>query len=207
MAGKKTDVIVNVEDRRRASSTVGVSTDFGANGFFRRSSLNLFDDLAGLCANSMSQRQQLVPIAFLNPRFLPRWRQRTRRTFTRSTRRFDLHALLPFGIRQELRDGSDRRSGIPSTSSDEQGRAKSSHFSAETNRRSAARSQYVFFPFSIRGRAGSYIRACDQELLIPYSPIRTSDWCPLYSTRARTASSSTDPRSHCEGEPGEPCAI
>lgn len=69
-----TDVIVNVEEQaaRILSYGGGFSTDLGASGFVDIRHFNLLGNLwQGGARMRMSQRQQLVQLDFLNPRFLP----------------------------------------------------------------------------------------------------------------------------------------
>lgn len=68
-----TDVIVNVEEQaaRILSYGGGVSTDVGASGFVDLRHFNLLGNLwQGGARVRMSQRQQLVQLDFLNPRFM-----------------------------------------------------------------------------------------------------------------------------------------
>ncbi len=70
---RATDIIVNVEEQaqRILSYGGGLSTDLGASGFVDIRHLNLFGRLwQGGARVKMSQRQQLVQIDFLNPRFI-----------------------------------------------------------------------------------------------------------------------------------------
>ena len=71
---RATDVIVSVEEQapRILSYGGGFSTDVGASGFVDIRHFNLLGNLwQGGARVRMSQRQQLVQLDFLNPRFLP----------------------------------------------------------------------------------------------------------------------------------------
>ncbi len=68
-----TDVIVNLEEQpsRLLSYGGGFSTDLGLSGFFDIRHVNLFGNLwQGGARVKVSQRQQLVQLDFINPRFL-----------------------------------------------------------------------------------------------------------------------------------------
>ena len=68
-----TDVIVNVEEQpsRLISYGGGYSTDLGLSGFFDIRHVNLFGNLwQGGARVKVSQKQQLVQLDFINPRFL-----------------------------------------------------------------------------------------------------------------------------------------
>ncbi|MBA3351136.1 MAG: BamA/TamA family outer membrane protein, partial [Blastocatellia bacterium] len=70
---RATDIIVNVEEQaqRILSYGGGLSTDLGASGFVDIRHLNLLGRLwQGGARVKMSQRQQLIQIDFLNPRFI-----------------------------------------------------------------------------------------------------------------------------------------
>lgn len=67
------EVVVNLEEQPPRILTYGggYSTDFGATGFFDIRDVNLFGKLyQGGARVRMSQRQQLVQLDFLNPRFI-----------------------------------------------------------------------------------------------------------------------------------------
>lgn len=67
------EVVVNLEEQPPRIITYGggYSTDFGATGFFDIRDVNLFGKLRqGGARVRMSQRQQLVQLDFLNPRFI-----------------------------------------------------------------------------------------------------------------------------------------
>lgn len=69
-----TDVIVSVEEQppRLMSYGGGYSTDLGFSGFFDIRHVNLFGNLwQGGARARMSQRQQLVQVDFIDPRFIP----------------------------------------------------------------------------------------------------------------------------------------
>jgi outer membrane protein insertion porin family len=71
---RATDVIVSVEEQaaRILSYGGGFSTDLGASGFVDIRHFNLLGNLwQGGARVRMSQKQQLVQLDFLNPRFLP----------------------------------------------------------------------------------------------------------------------------------------
>lgn len=71
---RATDVIVSVEEQapRILSYGGGFSTDVGASGFVDIRHFNLLGNLwQGGARVRMSQRQQLVQLDFLNPRFIP----------------------------------------------------------------------------------------------------------------------------------------
>lgn len=68
-----TDVVVNVEEQpaRLISYGGGFSTDLGLSGFFDIRHVNLFGNLwQGGARVKVSQKQQLVQLDFINPRFL-----------------------------------------------------------------------------------------------------------------------------------------
>lgn len=68
-----TDIIVSVEEQPMRLMTYGggYSTDFGLSGFFDIRHVNLFGNLwQGGSRVKISQRQQLVQLDFVNPRFL-----------------------------------------------------------------------------------------------------------------------------------------
>jgi outer membrane protein insertion porin family len=68
-----TDIIVSVEEQapRLLSYGGGFSTDLGANGFFDIRHVNLLGNLwQGGARISWSQRQQLIQLNFINPRFI-----------------------------------------------------------------------------------------------------------------------------------------
>ena len=68
-----TDVIVNLEEQpsRLLSYGGGFSTDLGLSGFFDIRNVNLFGNLwQGGARVKVSQKQQLVQLDFINPRFL-----------------------------------------------------------------------------------------------------------------------------------------
>lgn len=68
------DVVVNLEEQpsRLISYGGGFSTDLGLSGFFDIRHLNLFGNLwQGGARVKVSQRQQLVQLDFIHPRFLP----------------------------------------------------------------------------------------------------------------------------------------
>src|SRR6185503_2248678 len=70
---RATDIIVNVEEQaaRILSYGGGVSTDVGASGFVDIRHFNFLGNLWQAGARvRMSQRQQLVQLDFLNPRFM-----------------------------------------------------------------------------------------------------------------------------------------
>ncbi len=70
---KQTDVIINLEEKKSRLMTYGggYSTDVGWSGFFDIRHFNLFGSLQqGGAQIRWSQRQQLVQVDFLNPRFL-----------------------------------------------------------------------------------------------------------------------------------------
>mgnify|MGYP003380500204 CR=1 FL=1 len=72
-ARRLTDVIVNLEEQpsRLLSYGGGFSTDLGLSGFFDIRNVNLFGNLwQGGARVKVSQRQQLVQLDFINPRFL-----------------------------------------------------------------------------------------------------------------------------------------
>ena len=71
---RQTDIILNLEEKKPRLITYGggYSTDFGWSGFFDIRHFNLFGNLQqGGARVRWSQRQQLVQVDFLNPRFIP----------------------------------------------------------------------------------------------------------------------------------------
>jgi len=71
---RQTDVLINLEEKAPRLITYGggYSTDFGLSGFFDIRHFNLFGKLQqGGAQIRWSQRQQLVQVDFLNPRFIP----------------------------------------------------------------------------------------------------------------------------------------
>ena len=71
---RQTDIIINLEEKAPRLITYGggYSTDFGLSGFFDIRHFNLFGKLQqGGAQIRWSQRQQLVQVDFLSPRFIP----------------------------------------------------------------------------------------------------------------------------------------
>lgn len=181
-----TDIIVNVEEQapRILSYGGGFSTDLGASGFVDIRHFNLLGNLwQGGARVRMSQKQQLVQLDFLNPRFLPDGEKRfapltftaqyqrdsTVTRFFRST--FDKGT---FGIVQRVDADGNPIDEFGADAGDPT--LNRLTLSAETNRTISRRDRsIVFFRYRFEDvRLYNIQSLLIKELLLPDARIRTS---------------------------------
>jgi outer membrane protein assembly factor BamA len=183
---RATDIIVSVEEQaaRILSYGGGFSTDLGASGFVDIRHFNLLGNLwQGGARVRMSQKQQLVQLDFLNPRFLPDGdkkfapltltaqyqRDSTVTRFFRST--FDKGT---FGIVQRIDADGNPIDEFGADAGDPT--LNRLTLSAETNRTISRRDRsIVFFRYRFEDvRLYNIQSLLIKELLIPDARIRTS---------------------------------
>ena len=214
-----TDVIVSVEEQaqRILSYGGGFSTDLGASGFVDIRHLNLFGNLWQAGARvRMSQRQQLVQLDFLNPRFIPDGDKRfapltitaqyqrdsTVTRFFRSA--FDKGT---FGIVQRLDEDGNPIDEFGAETSDPTLHRLT--VSAETNRTISRRDRsIVFFRYRFEdARLYNIESLLIKELLRPDARIRTSGFGVTFvrDTRRNCLVKYTILDIIARGEAGEPC--
>ena len=183
---RATDVIVNVEEQaaRILSYGGGLSTDVGASGFVDIRHFNLLGNLwQGGARIRMSQRQQLVQIDFLNPRFLPDGDKRyAPLTFTAQYQRDSTVTRFfrsafdkgTFGIVQRIDEDGNPIDEFGADAGDPTLHRLT--LSAETNRTISRRDRsIVFFRYRFEDARLYNIRSLlIRELLIPDARIRTS---------------------------------
>ncbi len=214
-----TDVIVNVEEQaaRILSYGGGVSTDLGASGFVDLRHFNFMGRLWQSGARvRVSQRQQLVQLDFLNPRFMRDGKKRfapltltaqyqrdsTVTRFFRSA--FDKGT---FGIVQRVdEDGTPidefgNNAGDPTLNR--------LTLSAETNRTISRRDRsIIFFRYRFEDvRLFNIQSLLIKELLLPDARIRISGFGTTFvrDTRKNCLIKFTILDIIARGEPGEPC--
>lgn len=213
------DVIVNVEEQppRLLSYGGGFSTDLGLSGFFDIRHVNLFGNLwQGGARIKWSQRQQLVQLDFIDPRFMRDGEKRfapltvtaqfqrdsTVTRFFRSA--FDKGT---FGIVQRLdADGNPIDEFGAKTASPTLNRLS---LSAETNRTISRKGRtIVFFRYKFEDvRLSNISSLLIKELLEPDSRVRTSGFGTtiVRDTRQNCTIKTTLLDLIAKGEPGEPC--
>ena len=221
---RQTDVIINLEEKKPRLITYGggYSTDVGLSGFFDIRHFNLFRNLLqGGAQVRWSQRQQLVQVDFLNPRFISdgededgrkRYapltfsaqyqRDSTVTRFFRST--FDQGT---FGIVQRIDEN-----GVPI---DEVGTAAGDPtlnrftLSAETNRTISRKDRSILF---VRYRFEdvrlfNFESLLINDLLRPDAKVRISGFGATFvrDTRKNCSIKNTLLEIINKGEPGDPC--
>ncbi|HUR99098.1 MAG TPA: BamA/TamA family outer membrane protein, partial [Pyrinomonadaceae bacterium] len=214
-----TDIIVNVEEQaaRILSYGGGVSTDLGASGFVDIRHFNLLGRLwQGGARVRMSQRQQLVQLDFLNPRFLRDGDGRfAPLTFTAQYQRDSTVTRFfrsafdkgTFGIVQRVDEDGNPIDEFGAEAGDPTLHRLT--LSAETNRTISRRDRsIVFVRYKFEDvRLYNIGSLLIKELLIPDSRIRTSGFGVTFVR---------DTRKNClikysildiiaKGEVGEPC--
>lgn len=214
-----TDVIVNLEEQKPRLITYGggYSTDLGLSGFFDIRHYNLFGRLyQGGARVRWSQRQQLVQLDFLNPRFLRDGKDRfAPLTFTAQYQRDSTVTRFfrsafdkgTFGIVQRVDDN-----GNPI---DQFGNAAGSPtlnrltLLAETNRTVSRKDRSIlFFRYRFEDvRLFNVESLLIKDLLIPDSRIRISGFGATYvrDTRENCNVKYTVLDIIAKGEPGPPC--
>ncbi|MEP7148339.1 MAG: POTRA domain-containing protein [Acidobacteriota bacterium] len=214
-----TDIIVNVEEQaaRILSYGGGVSTDLGASGFVDLRHLNFMGRLWQSGARiRVSQRQQLVQLDFLNPRFLRDGNKRfapltltaqyqrdsTVTRFFRSA--FDKGT---FGIVQRVDENGTPINEFGNAAGDPT--LNRLTLSAETNRTISRRDRsIVFFRYRFEDvRLFNIQSLLIKELLLPDARIRISGFGATFvrDTRKNCLIKFTILDIIARGEPGEPC--
>lgn len=216
---RATDIIVNVEEQaaRILSYGGGFSTDLGASGFVDIRHFNFLGNLWQAGARvRMSQKQQLVQLDFLNPRFLPDGdkkfapltftaqyqRDSTVTRFFRST--FDKGT---FGIVQRIDENGNPIDEFGNDAGDPT--LNRLTLSAETNRTISRRDRsIVFFRYRFEdARLYNIQSLLIKELLLPDARIRTSGFGVTFvrDTRRNCLVKYTILDIIARGEAPEPC--
>ena len=229
-AGERTDgsrlsdIIINVQEKKPILTEFGggYSTDFGANGFFDITNFNLLGKLLqGGARIRASQRQQLIQLDLINPRFL-----KDGRNADGSVRFAPLTFSAQFQrdstVTRFFRSTFDRGTGGIVQRVDENGNPINElggsagdptinrlTLSAETSRtisrrkRSFLFARYRFEDVRLRNFESLLVR----DLLRPDSRIRTSGFGTnfVYDTREDCSIKYTILDIIAKGDPGDPC--
>ena len=214
-----TDVIVSLEEQKPRLITYGggYSTDLGASGFFDIRHFNLLGRLyQGGARVRWSQRQQLVQLDFLNPRFIRDGKDRfAPLTFTAQYQRDSTVTRFFRSAFDKGTFGVVQRVDADGNAIDEFGNAAGSPtlnrftLQAETNRTlSRKHRSIVFFRYKFEDvRLFNVESLLIKDLLIPDSRIRTSGFGMTFvrDTRENCNIKYTVLDIIAKGEPGPPC--
>jgi outer membrane protein insertion porin family len=216
---RQTDIIVNLEEQppRLITYGGGYSTDLGASGFFDIRHFNLLGRLyQGGARVRWSQRQQLVQLDFLNPRFLRDGKNRfAPLTFTAQYQRDSTVTRFFRSAFDKGTFGVVQRVDADGNPIDEFGNAAGSPtlnrltLLAETNRTISRKDRsIVFFRYRFEDvRLYNITSLLIKDLLIPDSRIRISGFGATYvrDTRQNCNIKYTVLDIIAKGEPGPPC--
>ena len=221
---RQTDILINLEEKKPRLITYGggYSTDLGWSGFFDVRHFNLFQSLQqGGAQIRWSQRQQLVQLDFLNPRFLPDGKDEEGRkryaplTFTMQYQRdstvtrffrstFDAGT---FGIVQRIDEEGNPIDEFGNAAGDPT--INRFTVSAETNRTISRKDRSILF---VRYRYEdvrlfSFESLLIRDLLRPDARIRISGFGATFvrDTRQNCTIRNTLLDLIAKGEPGDPC--
>ena len=221
---RQTDVIINLEEKKPRLITYGggYSTDFGFSGFFDVRHFNLFRNLQqGGVQARWSQRQQLVQVDFLNPRFIPNGKNKEGRkvyapiTFTAQYQRDSTVTRFFRSTFDRGTSGVVQRISENGRPIDEFGNAAGnptinrSTVLAETNRTISRKDRSILF---VRYRFEdvrlfNFESLLIADLLQPDSRVRTSGLGATFvrDTRKNCSIKNTLLEIIEKGEPGNPC--
>lgn len=213
------DIIVDVEEQAPRILTYGggFSTDYGPNGFVDIRHLNLFGNLWQAGARvRVSQRQQLVQLDFVNPRFISDGEKRFAPLALTATYQRDSTVTRFF--RSEFDKGTHgivQRVDEEGNPIDEFGNAKGDPtlhrltLTAETNKTLSRKDRSVIFvKYRYEDvRLYNVDSLLIKDLLIPDKNIRISGFGATFvrDTRRRCGIEYTILDIIARGEPGEPC--
>lgn len=221
---RQTDIIINLNEKKPRLITYGggYSTDFGLSGFFDIRHFNLFGKLQqGGALVRVSQRQQLIQLDFINPRFIPDGkddkdkkqfaplrfaaqyqRDSTVTRFFRST--FDQGT---FGVVQRIDENGNPIDEFGNSAGDPT--LNRLTLSVETNRTFSRKNRTLLFvKYKYEDvRLFNFESLLIKELLRPDQRIRTSGFGATFVRDTRKNCSITYTLLDIieKGEPGEPC--